>query len=143
MRRASALLKNGKILIQGYSETTSGVWIARGPVYVASVEQLDRLGQNIFDALHQSSQGVPHPGPTEWKAIQAPMLEAAGAKTWAALAKSSKAVGLECQDEVVTITPSSNYENDGGEELSDRAIRFNLKTADIGERLIEAFNSCG
>jgi hypothetical protein len=143
MKRASALLKNGKILLQGYSETTSGVWIANGPVYVADVDQSDEIRRNILDALRQSIRGVPHPGPSEWKAIQAPMLEAAGTRTWAALAKGSKAIGLECDGDIVTMVPSSNYENDGGSEISDRALKSELSAGNIGDQLVEAFNACG
>ncbi|MGH8338544.1 MAG: hypothetical protein ACRETL_17345, partial [Gammaproteobacteria bacterium] len=79
---------------------------------------------------------------TEWRAIQAPMLEASGARTWAALAKSSKTVGLECDGDLVTMVPSSDYENDGGAELSDRALKSELSAENIGERLVDAFNAC-
>ena len=142
MKRASALIKGEKILIQGYSETSSGVWIAHGPVYVAHENQPDQIGQYIRDAIHQSTRGVPHPGPTEWKVIQAPMLEAAGARTWASLAKDSKAVGLEYDGEVVTMTPSSNYKNDGGADIPDRAFKSVLSAENIGAQLLEAFSAC-
>ena len=94
MKRASALLKNGKVLLQGYSQTTSGVWIARGPVYVANVVQTSEIGRNILHALNESTRGVPHPKQTEWKAVQAPMLQAAGAKPWAALKSEFSAKNL-------------------------------------------------
>jgi hypothetical protein len=52
MKRASALLKNAKVLLQGYSQTTSGVWIAHGPVYVAEIGQTSEIGRNILHALN-------------------------------------------------------------------------------------------
>ena len=143
MKRASALLKNGKVLLQGYSQTTSGVSIAHGPVYVAGIGQTSEIGRNIFQALNQSTHGLPHPGQTEWKAVQAPMLKAAGAKTWAGLAKGSKAVGLTCEGEPVIMMPSSGYENKGGAILSERTLKSEISAENIGERLVEAFDACG
>jgi hypothetical protein len=49
-----------------------------------------------------------------WKAIQAPMLKAVGAKTWAALADGATAVGLECINDITAIIPSANYAANGG-----------------------------
>jgi hypothetical protein len=118
------------------------VWIAHGPVFVADVVQTTEIARNILHALNQSTRGVPHPSPTEWKSVQAPMLEAAGAKTWAVLAKGSKVVGLECEGELVTMVPSSGYENEGGVGLSDEALKAELSAEDIGERLVEAFDAC-
>ena len=143
MKRASALLKNGRVLLQGYSQTTSGVWIAHGPVHVAEIGQASEIGRNILQALNQSTHGVPHPSQTEWKAVQAPMPKAGGAKTWAGLAKGSKAVGLTCEGELVIMMPSSGYENNGGATLLERALKSELSAEDIGERLVEAFNACG
>jgi hypothetical protein len=70
------------------------------------------------------------------------MLKAVGAKTWAGLAKGSKAVGLTCEGELVTMMPSSGYENKGGVELSERALKSEISAEDIGVRLVEAFDAC-
>jgi hypothetical protein len=132
MRQATALLKKGKVYIQSYSKTTGGAWIAQAPVHVASVDEVVQIGQYVREALMHSRQGIPHPKQSEeWKAIQAPMLEATGARSWGAMVKGSKVVGLECDNGTrVTMTPAENYE-----------IHTELSADDIGEKLIAAFNA--
>ncbi|MBI4924143.1 MAG: hypothetical protein HY834_20600 [Devosia nanyangense] len=139
MKVASALLKNRKVFIQPYAETTSGVWIGFGPVRVYQVDQAAEIGLGIRDALELSKRGVPHPSSDGWKEIQRPMLEAVGARNWGALAKGARAVGLECSDGIVTITPSREYQHDGGTDLVDRAITVSLDSENIGELLVQAF----
>jgi hypothetical protein len=94
MKVASALLKNGTVFVQAYSETTSGVWIGVGPVHTVSIGQVRDLGKAVGDALALSTHSAPHPSREEWKTIQQPMLDAVGAKNWSALAKGARAVGL-------------------------------------------------
>jgi hypothetical protein len=70
------------------------------------------------------------------------MLKATDARSWGAMAKGSKAVGLVCDDDsIVTIPPSTNYENEGGCDLNERALKSELWANDIGEKLIAAFNA--
>lgn len=140
MKIASALLKGGKVYTQGYAKTTSGVWIATGPVYVSSPSSEDRIAFDIRASLEHSVQDVPHPSREEWKDVQRPMLEAVGAKSWAALAKGAKAVGIECEDGIVKLSPSSDYGNEGGEDLPDQAITVPLDSDELGAKLVEAFD---
>jgi hypothetical protein len=86
MGHAMALLRKSKVYIQSYSKPTGGVWIAQG---------LSMLPVSTRSYESHSRQGIPHPKQSEeWKAIQARMLEATGARSWGAMAKGSKAVGL-------------------------------------------------
>lgn len=55
MKSAYALLRKGKIFIQSYLKSTSGLWIASGPVYVSDEDHLDDLGANVRDALAHST----------------------------------------------------------------------------------------
>jgi len=142
MKRASALLKSGKVFLQGYSETTAGVWIAAGPVFVASANELRQLRNNIIEAMQQSTRGIPHPSQAEWKEIQGAMLRAVGAKTWSALAKGSKVVGLECSGNDVTMIPSISYENHGGTAVPELSFTSHLSADDIGSKLRDAFAAC-
>lgn len=142
MKRASALLRKGKILIQSYSQTTTGIWVGMGPVYVIDENQTDEIGVKVLEALSQSVEGVRHPAQTEWKSIQAPMLEAAGVKTWATLAKGAKAVGLEYEEGRVTMVPTSNYEKNGGEPCLDRTFHCGFVEDELGKSLLKAFRSC-
>jgi hypothetical protein len=142
LKRASALVKRGSVYIPSYSETTVGVWIGDGPVFVAGAEEPAQVGRYVRDALTYSRRGIRHRAQTEWKAVQAPMLRATGARSRGAMAKGSKAVALECDpDMIVTMIPSANYENPGGTALYDGAIKAELSADDIGEKLIAAFDA--
>lgn len=140
MELASALLKAGKVYTQGYARTTSGVWVGIGPVYVSPLSFVDELAANVRASLKHSVQNVPHPSREEWKEVQRPMLEATGTKSWASLAKGSKAVGIECIDGTVTFTPSSDYQNQGGSDLSEQAVIVSLDSDNLGAKLAEAFD---
>jgi hypothetical protein len=142
MKRASALLKNCNVYIQSYSETTSGVWIADGPVHIAGVDAPAQIGKHIRDALSNSTRGIRRSSvQAEWKAIQAPMLKAIGATTWIALAKGARAVALQCINDMVTIIPSANYEINGGTELRGQAVTSELQADDIGDKILGAFSA--
>jgi len=140
MKLATAILKLERVYTQGYAETTSGVWIARGPVYIALLSSINEIGDNIRASLTHSVRGVSHPSKDDWKAIQRPMLEAVGVKSWSALAKGAKAVGIECDDGVVTLTPSCNYEKQGGLDLPDQVIRVPILANELGAKLGAAFD---
>ena len=142
MKRASALLRKGKILIQGYSKATTGLWIGMGPVYVIDEEYPDELGAKIRAALHGSTEGVPHPSQAEWKAVQAPMLEAASVKTWATLAKSAKSVGLEFDEGLVRMVPTAGYGNNGGTSLLGKIVECEFENDELGPALVLAFERC-
>lgn len=140
MRVASAILKSGRVYVQGYAQTTSGVWIGRGPVYVGSISSPTDMGANVRASLAHSIQGVPHPDKAGWRDVQQPMLEAVGARSWGALAKGARSVGIECHDSVVTLTPSCNYEKDGGLDLPEQAISVPITADELGTKLAEAFD---
>ena len=140
MKVASAILKLERVYIQGYAKTTLGVWIGHGPVYVSTLSSLAEMAVNIRRALEGSVQGIAHPNRTEWKGVQQPMLKAVGATTWSGLAKGTKAVGIECDSGVVTLTPSLNYAKQGGMDVPEHAIRVSISADDLGARLAEAFS---
>jgi hypothetical protein len=70
------------------------------------------------------------------------MLKATGARSWGAMAKGSKGVGLECDDDmIVTMTPAANYENYGGTALEEGIIKTDLSDDHIGEKLLAALDA--
>lgn len=143
MQCGSAYLRGGKIFIQAYSQTRVGVWISSGPVYVTSGDASHaEIGEKILAALANSIVGVMHPSQNEWKFVRSPMLTAAGVKSWSSFAKGSKAVGFEYAGEMVVFTPSSNYENDGGESLPEMAIQRSKGCDELGAALSQAFAAC-
>ncbi len=70
------------------------------------------------------------------------MLDAVGARNWNELAKGAKAVGLELEGDVVTLSPSMDYEKKGGTDLPDQEIEVAFGSDDLGRRLIDAFEAC-
>ncbi|WP_155623446.1 hypothetical protein [Burkholderia vietnamiensis] len=142
MKRATAILRNGKILIDGYSKTTSGVWIGVHPVFVVDENDVEKLTASLKEVLANSQDGVRHPAQNEWKDIQKPMLEAAGVKSWKTLAKGAKAVGTNCEGSPVRMEPSSNYENCGGTGLPPQTVECDLDSTDLGVALMNAFRAC-
>jgi hypothetical protein len=141
MKVASALLKNGKVFIQGYSRTFSGMWVASGKVHACTFGDLEEMAIQARAALAASRRLMRTPKREEWPLIQKPMLEAVGARNWNQLARGAKAVGLEYEKGIVTIEPSANYQNDGGEGLPGKAIRIKIGSDQLGASLMEAFEA--
>jgi hypothetical protein len=139
MKSASALLKKGIIFLQAYSETEEGLSIAYGPVFRAAAENEEEIADCVRNALEHSIQGVPHPTREGWKEVQRPMLEAVGAKSWVALAKGAKSIGIELVSGTVTLLPSADYGNEGGHDLPDQAIAIDLESGELGRMVINAF----
>ncbi|MGO4569998.1 hypothetical protein AB4Z52_34445 [Rhizobium sp. 2YAF20] len=113
-----------------------------GPVYVSDCGSLDQLGNNVVAALNQSKIGIPHPAQSEWKALQAPMLTAAGVKSWAKFAKKTMAVGIEYEGDSVSLIPSSNYENKGGDTPWEKTVKSGVSAEELGPALLKAFDAC-
>lgn len=142
MKCAAAHLRRGKILIQAFSQTTAGVWIGYGPVYVASGDDEPcAIGVKILAALDNSLVGVRHPLQNEWKGIQAPILEAAGVKSWATFEKGSIGVGVDDHGDFIVITPTAS-DVDGGKALPDKVIRSKKDNQQLGAALLQAFAAC-
>ncbi|WP_176080257.1 hypothetical protein [Paraburkholderia tropica] len=130
------------ILLQSYSKATTGLWIATCPVHVVGGDCEAELSEGIRAVLADSTVDVPHSCQSEWKSIQAPMLQAVGVKSWATLGKGAKSVGLECDSALVRMVPTSDYWNKGGRALKDQTIECALSSAELGHRLVTTFEAC-
>lgn len=139
MKTASALLIEEKVYVQAYSQTTTGIWIAFGPVFSCEIDNVEELTRIVRAAFEFSRSGVPQPRKEDWKNIQRPILDAVGAKNWASLAKNARAVGLECEECIIKMIPSYEYKNDGGYPLNDKAISCKVNDFKIGDNLVKAF----
>ncbi|WP_188055747.1 MULTISPECIES: hypothetical protein [unclassified Sphingosinithalassobacter] len=142
MKSACALLKNGKVYTQAFAGTDNVVWISYGPVFVSDYGDIEAMTEHLRAALEVSTQGVPYPKRDEWPLVQKPMLDAVGAKDWRALARGAKAVGIDLEDGVVTLSPSANYEDEGGSDRSEKNIRVEFDSSALGRRLLDAFEAC-
>lgn len=142
MKCASARLWKGDVFIQAFAQTTTGLWISNGPVYVAKKDDLPaKIGVKILAAFENSVVGLAHPAQEKWKAIQAPMLEAAGVKTWAALEKGAKSVGLEDRGELVSFMPTVK-DIDGPRDLPDHLVLSRKIEDELGLAMLKAFDAC-
>jgi len=143
MKNGSAYLRKGKIFIQAFSLSSVGVWIAHGIVFTnESCDNPANIGANVLAALEGSVENIPHPLQSEWKSVQAPLLDAAGVKSWATFAKSSDAVGFELLDGKINFKPVEDYEDEGGVATGKDLTCSMEDLAVVGGTLLEAFSAC-
>lgn len=139
MKKSAAYMINDTILLQAMSLTETGLWIAYGEVFSIRADDQEKLTAEILKSLTNSIEDVAHPSQSQWKDVQRPILEAAGVKTWAALGKKAKSVGIESEANKVSMVPTANFRNYGGESLEQSAVHCSLNDADLGSKLLEAF----
>lgn len=139
MKKAASYLVGETVHIQALSLTTEGVWIADGAVHSPSLTDPEATARAIRAALRQSSAGIPHPAQTQWKSIQQPLLAATGSRSWAALARKSRGVGIESEAGSVTFTPIADHANQGGTAVTDGVLSADVDASDLGETLMIAY----
>ena len=139
MKKAAAYRIEGTVLLQAMSLTGTGLWIAHGEVLSIRADDPAGLASAIRESLEQSIEDVGHPPQSEWKRIQRPILHAAGVKSWAALGKKAKAVGVESTGDTVAFIPSVDFRHHGGEASNKDTIRCGMDDARLGAKLLEAF----
>ena len=93
LKQACAYLRKDKVILGPVSVTTAGVGVAVEPFLCIEVENIGKLGKGVLATLEKSQHGVPHPKQDQWKALLAPMLKAAGVKSWSSFAKSASVTG--------------------------------------------------
>jgi hypothetical protein len=141
-KNAAAFLRRGKVFVQAYLPTTSGVLIGSGLVYIALTAEEDAAHEALRAALSLPYQILRHPQQNEWKSLQQPMLQAVGAKSWKLLAKGALFVDVSLSEDTVKFTPTAHYEQDGGSALNDMVIEINRESPKLGRALLDAFELC-
>lgn len=136
---AFALLRSERVLIQAYLPTTTGLTIAAGPVHAAPQDNPDAVGEALRVALSLPYKTLPHPPQDQWPSVQRPMLAAAGVRSWKALAKGSKAVGVTVRGTELELTPTLHYEQAGGTSMKENTVKSGLADPMLGRALLEAF----
>lgn len=146
---ATAYQTKGKILITGYATTTDGLSVSDGPVFTADVGEFLQLGNHIIDVLKIAGKIIPHPKQEQWKEREksSPLLREAGVKTWNALMKVSKNVGIELLHDKIILTPSrfggTRGDDKGYHSMEDKKIECNILDPEtLGHALIKAFEQC-
>lgn len=139
-QRAVAILKAGVVYLQSYSKTDQGVWIGYGRVITAKAYDLDTLSISLKKIISMSTQGILHPN--NWHTVQQPMLDATASKNWKNLSVGAKAVGISCENEIMSFTPCKNYASEGGIDLVEKTVHVGIEESSLGETLMKAFELC-
>ncbi|QDY07875.1 hypothetical protein FJK98_12435 [Micromonospora sp. HM134] len=138
MTRLAALdLRRGRYVAYSSSLCTDGMWIANGVFDILDTSTGDReLGAAMRRMLDASRTGVPTPDLRVASPL-APVLDALGARSYAIYAKGTRHVGVECDADVVLVSPTRNGgAREGFVELTEHTVR--LTTPDdeeLGEAL--------
>lgn len=134
MGSAHVYFRTRDVVVHSQHLTTAGVWIAGLPAIRIQREGLTtRLVDAVQEAVAKSSEGVLHP--TDWKGVGGPVLQAAGVRSWSALARGSRLCGVTDSDGAIVVVPYRNGgttgDGRGFHELLGREIRVStLATAD-------------
>jgi hypothetical protein len=146
LKQACAYLRKDKVILGPVSVTTAGVGVAVEPFLCIEVENIGELGKGVLATLEKSQHGVPHPKQDQWKALLAPMLKAAGVKSWSSFTKSArnsayKCVAIRFEANQVLFQPFRNLGPRGGfEELPSGRARTSAPTdLEVGSTLLAAF----
>src|SRR5262245_9296973 len=126
MQRATVYQRDSAILVHTSSETVDGIWILTEPCIRLPIGCSDReLGDALSSAFEESKESLPPP--TQWKMIVAPLLTAAGVRSWKAFARGAVCVHAEYESRYLSLIPTINLgvtgANRGFVEASDAATR--------------------
>jgi hypothetical protein len=147
MASVCAYLFEDRWLIHPEQKSFSGFFVA-GPPYQTLPFDVDAilLGGAVRRALEVAQTQIPDP--TDWKAILAPRLAAAGVKTEASFQRSSRLVSIVQSESKLVLRPSRNGGIAGIDkgfhvlEGSGLTIQLNCSNEALGRALNEALCNC-
>jgi hypothetical protein len=88
--------RQGFCYISPDDRTVDGVWIGSGHVVKVEASDPDEIGGAVLSALGRSRGGAPHPRQEEWaeqrRRALAPILEAAGLRTWRSFVRTAQLI---------------------------------------------------
>lgn len=115
MGRAAVYKKEGTYLIHPWARTVTGLYRFWEPVVALGTDCGDvELADAVRSALAASPSDVPHPDPAHFKKLIAPLLRAAGAKSWTAFEKGASAVEVYEEDDAIVVMATTNKGSRGG-----------------------------
>jgi hypothetical protein len=139
VKTAAIYRRGGKVFMHPYSTSTQGLWIFTEPVFVAT--EFDRkLAGQLLAILAKSRENVPHP--KSWAGLTAPLLKAAGARSYNAFANSAKCVEAVLDGDSVTLLPTKTEPGNGFAHLNHKVIRCRVNKDDLLQGLRAAFDAC-
>jgi hypothetical protein len=138
-------LRQGEYIVDSYSQTEAGFWIALGaPVRLPDSASAGELGRVIRSALDQSRQSVPTP-PRDADTAK-PLLDMSGLPDYATYAKGTRSVGVRAtttdDGESIKVTPKRNEGARGGfTPITDQMREFPYDSpGQLGVEVIKAFD---
>ena len=96
-------IKNEIAYIHPESRTIDGIWVFSEPTFEAVVAETETFGNALLRALKLSNQEVPRP--IQNAVLGDAFLRTIGVASWSALYKSSFAIDVEQDGDVVRLTP--------------------------------------
>lgn len=147
MPNACAVRLKDRWLICPELKTVSGLLVSSEPFESLPADaDPTTLGGAVRSALLQAEGTIPNP--TDWKAVSAPRLAAAGVKTESAFQRHSKLIRISAEAATIELTPTGNGgvsgEGKGFHPLDEVALVVALNCTDIelGEAVYEALSVC-
>jgi hypothetical protein len=144
MKGATVYAADGTFFLSPSSLTTAGVWVGTQPVLrLEAGSGPAALGKAVIRVLDASRSDVPHP--TDWNALVQPILESAGARSWAAFMKKSRFVFLSFDGEELRLIPHRNLGAKEGYQAIEElitALTFPSSPDEIGEAVSGSVSRC-
>lgn len=134
---ATIYLRKSKLLIASSSKTISGFWVAEGPVQVVDEGDAFAIAAALRIAFERSRSRVPVPN--SFSEPIAPLLEAAGVKSWRSFVKDAKSIGASLFDGTITLTPKQRIDRAGNYIPISEKARTVSSNGDLGATVAETF----
>lgn len=127
------------------SKATTGLWFGTPPLIVLSRhDPRQRKGEAALEVLNASQEGLPLPEDT--RSVIVPLLTKAEVRSWPEFMKKAKCVGLELENNQLTLIPHRQIPQSKGSlegiEGQDIVLPANASLEEIGAALEEAMNRC-
>jgi hypothetical protein len=143
MKRAGIYRLKDRILIHPWQLTDMGLGVATEPYVVLPLDvDSAKLGLSARETLNQSGQTVRDT--TDWKALAAARLKAAGVKSQKAFQTNASYVCLHLSDKQLLVEPSRNGGTQGDAKGFEAlpaftvALAADLPAADLGNAIRQA-----
>lgn len=147
MPNACAVRLKDRWLIHPELKSVSGLLISSGPFESLPIDaDPSAVGGAVRSALSRAEGTIPNP--TDWKAVAAPRLAAAGVKSESAFQRQSKLIRISVEAAKIELTPTWN----GGVSGTDRGfhqleevalvVTLNCTDIELGEAVYEVLSVC-
>jgi hypothetical protein len=132
MRSVSVSLRSGKyFVVTIHGCDGSEPCISAGPVETLAIDSSNEdLGNAVFRGLARTTHNYPYPANKEqWAQVTAPLLTAAGCKSWSAFAKLASDVRVNQIQERFHLLPGIR-QKDSFAPAAGRELEFNAPSAE-------------